>query len=346
MIRKVAIISLSAGTLGEPFVRHELEIGVRRLQEFGLQVTFTPHALRGREYLSQHPEARAEDLLQAFGDESVDMILCAIGGDDTYRLLPWLFDDDALKKAISRKVFLGFSDTTMNHFMLHKLGLNTFYGQAFLPDICELDRTMLPYTEHYFQELLTTGTISKITPSDKWYEERLDFSPQSVNTPRLSHRDNGFILVQGEPRFQGEILGGCLETMFDFFDTTRYSDSVELCAKHGLFPSLDEWRGRILLLETSEEQPSPEHYREMVRALKKSGVFEAVSGVLCGKPMNRLYMEAYLQILKEEIQNPDLPVLANLNVGHATPRCIIPFGVNALVDAEAQTITFIGGQSD
>ena len=28
--------------------------------------------------------------MQAFSDDNIDMILCAIGGDDTYRLLPYL----------------------------------------------------------------------------------------------------------------------------------------------------------------------------------------------------------------------------------------------------------------
>ena len=65
------------------------------------------------------------------------MILCAIGGDDTYRLLPYLFNHNELKDAITDKVFLGFSDTTINHLMLHKVGLRTFYGQAFLSDICD-----------------------------------------------------------------------------------------------------------------------------------------------------------------------------------------------------------------
>ena len=57
------------------------------------------------------------------------MILCAIGGDDTYRLLPFLFEHNELADAVSDKVFLGFSDTTINHFMLHKVGMKTFYGQ-------------------------------------------------------------------------------------------------------------------------------------------------------------------------------------------------------------------------
>ena len=80
MIKTVAIVSLSSGIIGESFVRHEVEIGLRRLRDFGLEVRFMPHALKGLEYVRDHPEKRAEDLLAAFRDPQVDMILCAIGG--------------------------------------------------------------------------------------------------------------------------------------------------------------------------------------------------------------------------------------------------------------------------
>ena len=40
------------------------------------------------------------------------------------------------------------------------------------------------------------------------------------------------------------------------------------------------------------------------------------------------------------IDNPELPIVANVNVGHATPRCIIPFGVDAVVDADEKVIRF------
>src|SRR5699024_5900181 len=153
-VKTIRIVSLSAGTLGEDFVRHELEIGLQRLRAWGVQVQFGAHALRGRDYIAAHPEARAADLCDAFRDPAVDMILCAIGGDDTYRLLPYLFSHDELKNAVTNKIFLGFSDTTVNLLMLHKLGLPTFYGQAFLSDVCEIADTMLPYTERYFTELL------------------------------------------------------------------------------------------------------------------------------------------------------------------------------------------------
>ena len=340
MVKTVAIVSLSRGILGEPFIKHELEIGLKRLKRYGLKVKFMENTLRGLDYLNAHPESRAADLLQAFRDPEVDMILCAIGGDDTYRLLPYLFNHDELKNAVSEKIFLGFSDTTMNHWMLHKVGLNTFYGQAFLPDICELDKQMLPYTRHYFEELIRTGTITEINPSDIWYDERTDFGESAVGTNMLTHPNHGFELLQGMPVFTGKILGGCIDSLYDIFNSERYADTVSLCQKYGLFPTLEDWKGKILLLETSEEQPSPEKYHDMLIQLKSTGIFSVLSGILVGKPMNEKYAEEYREVIVKVVDNPALPIVWNLNVGHATPRCIIPFGILATVDVEAQKIFF------
>ena len=44
---KVAIVSLSSGMLGEDFCAHNIEIGVRRLRELGLEPVFMPNALKG-----------------------------------------------------------------------------------------------------------------------------------------------------------------------------------------------------------------------------------------------------------------------------------------------------------
>lgn len=340
MIKTVGVVSLSAGTLGEDFVRHELELGVRRLEHYGLKVRFLPHALKGIDYLKAHPEARAADLLEAFRDPEIDLILCAIGGDDTYRLLPYLFDEGRLEKAACRKPFLGFSDSTVNHFMLHKVGLPTFYGQSFLSDVCEMDTEMLPYTRRYFEELLRTGAIRQVKPSEVWYEGRTDYSPACLGTPLPAHPAEGWKLLQGPPVFSGKILGGCLDTIHDFFDGERYADMPALCQKYGLFPGAADWQGRILLLETSEEQMSPEKFRRALGFLKQAGVFKAVSGILFGRPMDNVHREEYHRRLAAAVDDPSLPILADVSVGHALPRCILPFGVNARVDAQAQTITF------
>lgn len=339
-LKNIAIVSLSSGMMGEEFVRHEVEIGVKRLHDFGLNVTFMPHALKGIEYVKNHPKERADDLLQALKNPDVDMILCAIGGDDTYRLLSYLFEHGELADAVSDKVFLGFSDTTVNHFMFHKVGMKTFYGQSFLADICELDKEMLPYTKKYFEELIGSGSIREIRPSDIWYEERKNFGTDQIGVPLKSHHNCGFELLQGAPAFSGEILGGCIDSIYNFFSGDRYADMPLLCKKYDLFPKAEDWAGKILLLESSEEKMAPQIYRKAVTALKETGIFEVISGLLVGKPMDETYAQEYKEILVDVIRNPNLPIVCNLNIGHAQPRCIIPFGVPAAVDVNHQVIRF------
>ena len=60
MVKNVAIVSLSSGIIGEQFVQFEVEIGLRRLKEYGLNVKLMPHACMGLEYVKAHPEKRAK----------------------------------------------------------------------------------------------------------------------------------------------------------------------------------------------------------------------------------------------------------------------------------------------
>ncbi len=75
-----------------------------------------PNALKGIEYLQVYPEARAKDLKDAFLDDSIAGIICAIGGGDTYRLLSYLMEDEEFIKAVEKhpKLYTGFSDTTLH----------------------------------------------------------------------------------------------------------------------------------------------------------------------------------------------------------------------------------------
>ena len=100
MVKTIGVVSLSSGMLGESFARHQLELGIKRLKAYGIKVKFMTNTLRGIAYLNEHPEARAADLIEAFQDPEVDLIMTAIGGDDTYRLLPYLFGSGELAAAV------------------------------------------------------------------------------------------------------------------------------------------------------------------------------------------------------------------------------------------------------
>ena len=73
MVSTIGIVSLSSGIIGEDFVKHEVDLGVQRLKDLGLNPIFLPHSLKGLDFIKNHPEARAEDLMQAFSDDSIDM---------------------------------------------------------------------------------------------------------------------------------------------------------------------------------------------------------------------------------------------------------------------------------
>ena len=338
---KVAIVSLSSGMLGEEFCSHNIEIGAKRLKEYGLEPVFMPNALKGIEYLKSHPEARAKDLKDTFLDDSIAGIICAIGGDDTYRLLPYLLEDEEFIDAVhkSPKLFTGFSDTTINHLMFYKLGLSTYYGHNFICDLAEISDEMLPYSRKAFESYIEGNEYHEITSSEIWYQERTDFSREAVGTERISYKEErGFELLQGEDYFEGRLLGGCLESLYDILTTTRYEDEKAVCEKYGLFPDIEEWKEKILFIETCEEKPVPEQFEKEIDILKEKGIFDVVNGALVGKPQDEAYYDEYKNILVNVVNNPKLPIVYNVNFGHATPRCALQYGAMAKVNMKEKKI--------
>ena len=339
---KIAVVSLSRGILGMPFCKHELEIGLQRLKDFGLIPVVMPNALKDINYLENHPEAKATDLKMAFMDDSIKGIICAIGGDDTYRTIPFLMEDKEFINAVKThpKIFMGFSDTTNNHLMFYKLGLQTFYGQAFLTDLAELDTEMVPYTKKYFEKLFMDSHTYEITSSPVWYFERENFGPEEIGKPRNSQIEkHGFEVLNGKGKVIGELYGGCIESLYDAYTGERHGDDNEIYAKYNLLPTLDEWKEKILFLETSEEQIFPNRLEQILMTLKNNKILENVKGILVGKPMNEKYYEEYKEVYRKVVANLDTPVLDNVSFGHSIPRCIVRYGAKAIIDCDNKKIT-------
>lgn len=338
---RVAIVSLSSGMLGEPFCSHNIEIGVKRLKKYGLEPVFMPNSLKGIEYLKANPKARAKDLKDAFLDDSIAGIICAIGGDDTYRLLPYLMEDAEFISNVEKhpKLFTGFSDTTINHLMFYKLGMSTYYGPNFICDLAEISDEMLPYSKKAFESYIEGNEYCEIISSEIWYQERTDFSREAVGTERISHKEeHGFELLQGKECFEGRLLGGCLESLYDILTTTRYEDEKAVCEKYGLFPGIEEWKDKIIFIEACEEKPVPKQFEKEIAILKEKGVFDVVSGVLVGKPQDEAYYDEYKNILVNVVNNSELPIVYNVNFGHAAPRCALQYGAMARVDMKQKKI--------
>ena len=93
---------------------------------------------------------------------------------------------------------------------------------------------MLPYSRKAFESYIEGNEYHEIASSEVWYEERTDFSRAAVGTDRISHKEeHGFELLQGKDCFEGRLLGGCLESLYDILTTTRYEDEKAVCEKYG-----------------------------------------------------------------------------------------------------------------
>ncbi len=338
---KVAIVSLSRGLLGMPFCKHELDLAIKRLEEFELIPIIMPNALKGIDYLKIHPELRASDLKQAFMDDSIKAIICAIGGDDTYKTIPYLMEDEEFINAVKKnsKIFLGYSDTTNNHLMLNKLGLSTYYGPCLLVDFAELDKEMLPYTKYYFEKLFTNESSYEIVSSPIWYYDRESYGIEEIGKPRKSQQEqHGFEVLNGKGIVTGKLYGGCLDSLYDIYTSERYGDENEIYTRYNILPTVDEWKEKILFIETSEEKMHPKKLELVLNYFKNNKILESVKGIIVGKPIDEIYYEEYKQVYKKVFSDINTPVLYNVNFGHSIPRCIIPYNAEATVDYDNKRI--------
>lgn len=327
----VAIVSLSSGMGGEKEFFHRYLLGKKRLEEFGLNVITMPNALKGIEYLKIHPEKRAEDLMNAFKDKKIKGIFSMIGGDDTIRLLPFI-DFDVIKS--NPKVFMGYSDTTVNHFMMSKAGLVSYYGPSILCEFAENGK-MHDYTKKYVQEVLFENKENiSIISSETWTNERIDWTVEENDfiERKMNKENHGYEILQGEGYFEGGLIGGCVDVFINIIGTK-------------LWPDNDYWNNIILFLETSEEKISPQNLTYILRNLAAQGIFDKISGIIFGKPKDETYYEEYKEVLKNVIgtenKKYNLPILYNVNFGHTVPMCILPIGIKVRVDLNKKEIVFL-----
>ena len=329
---KAAVVSLSRGMLGEPAFYHKFELAKHRLKaEFGLELVAMPNALKGTAYLDRHPEARAEDLMEAFRDPSIKAVFNAIGGDDTIRLLPYI-DFEVLRQ--NPKIFTGFSDTTTNHFMMQKAGLVSYYGLSLMNQWSEYV-AINPYTEAMIRNTLfmpvetleiPCSEFCSYEPDKVWWGE--DHMGESM--PRFPN--TGYHLLQGQGKVRGELLGGCADVFLELLGTP-------------LWPDLEQWRGKLLLLETSEADMPADVFAWLLRNLQAQGILQVLNGIVFGKPAYAEAEEGYWKALKrvvgEEAGRQELPVLCNVNVGHAYPAGVLPLGLSYEIDCDRKSLTLL-----
>lgn len=326
---KIAIVSLSWGGLGDERLIHKYHIAKARLEkDFGLEVVTMPHALAGSQFVYEHPELRAKDLMDAFADPSVKGIFSAIGGDDSVRILPYI-NCDVIKN--HPKIFMGYSDTTVSHFIMNKAGVVSYYGPSIMAEFGEYGK-MFDYTADAVRNVLFGDSKDyPVLSSDIWSNETIPWKEENMHKRRKTLPETyHYEVLSGSGIIKGQLLGGCI-------------DVFPMIVGTSVWPSAEEWKGKILLLETSEEKPGPDYLKYWLRNLGAQGVLQNICGIVVGKPKDEQFYEEYKEVYRKvlrEFHCERLPILYNVNIGHAVPIGILPLGIEYEIDLDQKTIRF------
>ena len=273
-------------------------------------------------YRSGSIRDRADEFNALVRDPQVDIIMSAIGDNNTNAILPYV-DYDAL--IAHPKPVIGYSDTTALLLAIYaKTGLTTYYGPALAASFGEFT-PLVDETYESFRHILLNPPAAPYTypMPPHWTDEFIDWVSQ--NRAKTTRQNQWLCIRPGAA--QGRLIGGNLNTMEGIFGT----------------PYMPEIReGDILLLEDSNKNASV--IERSFSLLKLSGALEKIGGIILGKHEQFDDLNTGRkphEILEEVLGDRNIPILADFDCCHTHPMLTMPIGRTIQLDATAKTVTLL-----
>ncbi|WP_454294186.1 S66 family peptidase [Salana multivorans] len=330
---KVAVLSPS---FAAPAVAPELhEQALRRFAELtGLVPVEFPTTRK----LGASPEERAADFNAALADPEIRAILATIGGNDQIRVVPHL---DATLLRADPKLFLGYSDNTNILNWIWTNGVTGFYGGSTQVHLGPGPHVDPVHSASLVAALLDGGELEVAEPGES-EDFGLDWAdPRALSEFGVREATEPWTWAGPSASVTGRTWGGCLEVL----DWIAVADRM---------PANDDLAGAILLLETSEELPSAETVRGLVRALGERGTLSVVAGVIVARPpastlgttrpdsdARAAWRAAQRDAVIEEVSayNPQAVICVGPPFGHTRPQWVLPYGGEVTLDGGHQRLT-------
>ncbi|MFT3884642.1 MAG: LD-carboxypeptidase [Flavobacteriales bacterium] len=286
----------------------ELRDGIALAESWGLRVKLGEGI--GRKHFQQAgtDAERAADLQAAINDPEVKAIWCARGGYGTIRLLDRV---DLQPLLHAPKWIIGFSDITVLHSALTRLGVASLHAQ-------------MPFAIGGKTEECRQG-LRRVLLNGEW--SMVNGECSLVSYPFAI--DHSPFTRAGQ--CEGILIGGNLSILYSLRGTPYDIDP----------------RGRILFLEDLDELRY--HADRMVQNLKHGGWFRDLAGLVVGgmtdmrdKDPNDPFGLEVEQMIAEAVAPYDYPVCYGFPAGHITDNRALVLGQKAKlsVTLEGATLSF------
>ncbi|MFJ8199170.1 LD-carboxypeptidase [Streptomyces sp. NPDC096152] len=305
----VAVVSPAADAAGR--YPQRLERGLQALRDVGLRPRLTKNALTTGPWTAGTAAQRTADLHEAFADDEVRGVLCAIGGSLSAQLLPEL-DYDLV--AAHPKVFCGYSDITSLHTAIRaETGLVTFYGPSVMAEWAEYPAPLRETADHFLRVTGAAEPAGPVPRPERIVREGADWSGPG-RARRAEPVPPAEVLRPG--RVTGTLAGGCLPVLRRLVGTPWQPDFTD----------------RIVLLETPQLPYSMVNATEDLLSMNLAGLFDGARAVLFGWPFREDQIGELGRAIAGTLHGHDFPVVIGFPCGHTSPMVTLPLGVRAVLD--------------
>lgn len=277
-------------------------------------------ALGDEGYRSGSPRERADEFMGLVRNPRVRALVSCVGGSNSASLLPHL-DFDEIRA--TPKIVCGYSDVTSLHLsILAHSGLRTFYGPAVMPSFGEWPDVLPETRESFLDAVLGRGpAMRELAPPARWSNHFRDAAGSAwKDVPRDFHPNPGWRSLH-----PGEVTAPLVVANLNTLMTSAGTD---------VFPDVE---GRVLLIEEMDAALSEEE-RDL-RHLERLGVFDAVAGLIVGKPERYDAQGARFGYddLVLEIVGADrpYPIVTGFDCGHTVPMLTLAEHTTVTVTARA-----------
>ena len=303
----VAVVAASGGLEKDEAPLYER--GVDVLEQMGFVVRVSPLVDLDRSWwwAAAPPAEVAEDLNRHLRDPEVRAIFSLTGGRMTLSYLD-LIDVEAIRA--DPKPVLGMSDISALHLALHaRTGLVSLHSDLVtfgFGEWNEVDDARRDQLADLYRRVLTEDVpLGPLPPGGLWECWR-------------------------SGRAEGPLIGGMLNRL------VRVQASSSALAT-------ERFDGAILFWE--EAFTSTSVLWNDLHVLRQAGVLDRISGMIVGKPFEVEPTppgpDSLRDIVLEVVGDRDIPVLGDVDIGHAGPNLPMPLGIRAAMDADALTLSLL-----
>ncbi|WP_203184917.1 S66 peptidase family protein [Streptomyces pratensis] len=290
----------------------DLEQAVVVIERMGFRVRRAPLLEAGRHHWwsASRPAEIAEEFNGLLRDPEVRAIIAHDGGQTVLGYLD-LIDVEAI--AADPKPILGYSDISLLHLVLYaRTGLVGFHADVATPGLGRhwqaAPAARRAELEKLYSTLLTGGEAIGALPA----------------TPSWECWRAG--------RTEGRLIGGLLNRIA-LAQATRFALPLE------------RFDGAVLFWEEAGSQAA--HVWSYLQVLRHSGILDRISGMVVGVPHAIDGLDSpdtsptLPELILDVLGDRDIPVLGNVEFGHAGPNLPMPVGILVGLDAQQRTLSLL-----